>query len=213
MRALHRYFMVILLVNTFASSSAALPIIQEVFYDPAGVDTDDVFTEIYGAPGMSLDGWILQGINGIGGGVYRTVSLTGGVIPADGIFLIVTATAVPGLAAIADFVGNVDWQNGADAVQLLDPTSTVVDALQYGDAGANNAGEGTPAMDVAAGFSLSRDAFGTDTNDNATDFIALASPTPGVGPAPVPEPGTASLVISGLAILAARARRTGRRKS
>jgi hypothetical protein len=163
---------------------------------------------------MSLDGWTRQGINGFNDSVYKTRrSLTGGVIPADRIFVLVTASAAPGLAPKTDSVADVDWQNGPDAAQLLDPTSTIVDALQYGDAGSNNAGEGTPAPDPGAGSSLSRYAFGTETNDNATDFVVLASPTPGVGPAPVPEPGTASLVISGLAILAARARRTGGRES
>jgi hypothetical protein len=49
MRAFHRYFMLIVLVNTLANASAALPIIQEVLYDGPGFDPPNVFTEIYGA--------------------------------------------------------------------------------------------------------------------------------------------------------------------
>lgn len=60
-------------------------------------------------------------------------------------------------------------------------------------------GEGNPAADVS-GLSLSRDQFGTDTNDNATDFSA-STPTPGVGPSPsvVPIPAALPLLLTGLA--------------
>ncbi len=64
----------------------------------------------------------------------------------------------PSTLAARDFIGGTEFQNGADAVQLLRPDSLVADALQYGDAGVNNADEGTPAPDVTPGISLSRDA-------------------------------------------------------
>ena len=152
--------------------------IQEVLYDAVGTEAAGVFTELSGPPGTSLDGWSLAGINGDGGATYRTVSLDGASIPADGILVVATNKAGPGLAAVRDLAGNVEWQNGPDAVQLLNGQQ-VVDALQYGDAGAHNSGEGTPAPRTAAGQSLSRDAAGTDTGDNAADFSVLEVPTPG----------------------------------
>jgi hypothetical protein len=103
------------------------------------------------------------------------------------------------ISGVRDWVANVDWQNGPDAIQLLNGT-TVVDALQYGDAGAFNAGEGAYAVDVASGMSLSRDVFGTDTGDNFSDFSERV-PTPGIGPSVVPIPAAVWLFSSGLGLL------------
>ncbi|MBI2504544.1 MAG: hypothetical protein HYW07_15085 [Candidatus Latescibacteria bacterium] len=174
----------------------AHPIIQEVLYDGPGTDADDVFTEIAGPPGDSLDGWTLIGINGGDGAIYRTVNLTGAVIPVDGVLVIATSVAVGDLLAQRDFVGEVDWQNGPDAVQLRDPQGNIVDALQYGDAGIFNAGEGAPAATVPAGQSLSRDSAGTDTDNNSADFAPLDPPTPGIGPVTGPPAGPTGLVVS-----------------
>ena len=162
-----------------AAPAASQVRIQEVLYDGAGSDVVDVFTELSGPPGTSLDGWSLVGVNGGDGEPYRTVDLSGAAIPADGILVVAASKANPGLAVIRDLTGSVDWQNGPDAVQLRDPNDQIVDALQFGDAGAFNAGEGTPAPTTPAGHSLSRDAAGTDTGDNAADFSVLQVPTPG----------------------------------
>lgn len=200
-----------LLVGSMAApvSAWAGPILNEICYDGSGADADDVFTEIYGDPGLSLSGWSLQGINGADGKAYRKLSLTGATIPSDGVLVIATSSALGAVLSARDFTANVDWQNGPDAVRLLDATGSVVDALQYGNAGSYGAGEGTYAVDVLAGYSLSRDLFGTDTNDNATDFSSLQTPTPGTGPvAPVPEPSTLALLSTGaLGLAAARKRR------
>jgi hypothetical protein len=189
------------------TSSHAIPVIQEVLYDGQGPDALDAFTEIFGDPGMSLHGWSLVGVNGSDGQSYRTVTLDGTVIPKDGILLITTSTAASDLLVTGDFLGEVDWQNGPDAVQLRDPEGKIIDALQYGDAGVNNAGEGTPAIDVSPGWSLSRDLFGTDTDDNLADFMAAASPTPGKGPIPVSEPATLALLTSSILGLIAYGRK------
>ncbi len=71
--------------------------------------------------GMLLDGWSLVGINGTNGNAYLTIDLAGAVIPADGVFVVATASANAAIALAIDWVANVDWQNGPDAVlQLLD---------------------------------------------------------------------------------------------
>ncbi|MCB9729210.1 MAG: lamin tail domain-containing protein [Deltaproteobacteria bacterium] len=161
-------------------AAAATPkvVIQELLYDGPGADADDVFTELMGPPGMSLTGWSLVGINGANGTLYHTVNLDGVVIPSDGILVLATSTANAGVAPYRDVAVDVDWQNGPDAVQLWDATGVMVDALQYGNAGSFNAGEGDYASTTPAGQSLSRDASGTDTDDNATDFT-VGAPTPG----------------------------------
>ncbi|MEJ2138685.1 MAG: hypothetical protein P8Y61_04395 [Gammaproteobacteria bacterium] len=180
-------------------SAQAAVVIQEVLYDGPGTDSDDVFTELYGTPGTDLTGWSLAGINGADGLVYRSIDLSGLVIPEDGIALIATSSANLDLAMERDFIANVDWQNGPDALHLLHGME-IVDALQYGDAGNYNAGEGAFALDVSGAVSLSRDTRGTDSNDNSIDFAA-GDPTPGRGPAVVPVPAAAWLFASGLALL------------
>lgn len=180
-------------------SAQASVVIQEVLYDGPGTDPDDVFTELYGTPGTDLTGWTLSGINGADGQVYRSIDLSGLVIPDDGILVIATSSANLELALERDFIANVDWQNGPDAVQLA-YEGQLADALQYGDAGIYNAGEGAFAPDVSDTFSLSRDQFGTDTDDNLSDFIA-GEPTPGRGPAVVPLPAAAWMFSSGLGLL------------
>lgn len=184
-----------------SGAQGAIISIQEVLYDGPDGDADDVFTELFGSPGTSLTGWSLVGINGFDGILYRSIDLTGNVIPVDGVFVLTTVSANATLAAQSDFTANVDWQNGPDAVQLWNG-ATLIDALQYGDAGIFNAGEGGIALDVAAGISLSRDTLGTDTNDNSADFTA-STPTPGIGPAvaPVPIPAAAWLFGSALGLL------------
>ena len=193
-----------------ARPASAAPIIQAVFYDAVGPDSGAAFTEIFGPAGMSLDGWSLVGINGGTGLPYRTLDLTAAVIPGDHLLVVATSSADLPLATVRDFIANSDWKNGPDAVHLVDPFMVIIDALQYGDAGVNNAGFGSPAVDAPAGSSLSRDLFGTNTGDNASDFM-VGMPSPGVGPTPippqpVPEASTLLLLTCGLLPLVARRR-------
>jgi hypothetical protein len=178
-----------------------------------GPDASSVFTELVAPPSFSFDGWSLVGVNGANGDLYRIIDLTGAVVPADGIFVVATASAMIELARVRDFIANVDWQNGPDAIQLRNALDEIVDALQYGDAGERNAGEGVPASRVAPGQSLSRNEASLDTNDNAADFRESA---PSAGwvreeAVPVPEPSTLALVLVGAAGLVSRRRmRVGR---
>ena len=189
--------LVLALCVSFTAQAAV--VIQEVLYDGPGTDPDDVFTELSGTPGTALDGWSLAGINGADGQVYRTIDLSGLIIPADGIFVIATASANSTLALLRDFIANVDWQNGPDALHLLNGIN-LIDSIQYGDAGIYNAGEGAFAVDVTGAVSLSRDLLGTDSNNNAIDFT-VGAPSPGMGPSVVPIPAAVWLFGSGLGLL------------
>jgi hypothetical protein len=152
-------------------------VLNEVFYDSAGDDAPNIFTELFATPGKDLAGYSLVGVDGNDGSDYRTIPLMG-VVPGDGFYVVATGSAAGEVLDVRDFTGNVDWQNGPDAVQIRQGNNTL-DALQYGNANNNNAGEGAFSPDVAAGHSLSRDAMHADTDDNATDFADLANPTPG----------------------------------
>jgi hypothetical protein len=183
------------------AGARALPLISEVLYDASGSDDGKSFVELYGAPGTSLDGLVLEGVNGANGAVGPVLTLSG-VIPGDG-FFVVADDRGDGASDVAyvDLVLNFDFQNGPDSV-VLRSSDSVLDALGYGVFAADEvfAGEGAPAADAPADASLARAFANVDSDDNAADFVVLDVPTPGTGPlVPVPEPGSAWLLMAGLA--------------
>jgi len=191
-----------------AAPAGALPVISEVFYDAVGTDDGQSFVELYGAAGTSLDGVVIEGVNGADGAVTHTLTLAG-TFGADGLFVVADrtsagATSVAGADLLLDF----DFQNGPDSV-LLRMAGVVFDALGYGSflPGEFNLGEGAPALDAPAGESLARVFANVDTGDNAADFLAGA-PTPGSAALALPEPASAALLGLGMLGLA----RVGRRR-
>jgi len=193
------------LLLLLATASQALPILSEIYYDAPGTDDGQLFVELAGVAGTSLDGFVLEGVNGSNGAVGPTIVLSG-AIGADGLFVVADrmsdgTTLVVG----ADLLANFDFQNGPDSIVLRDG-STILDAVGYGvfSAGEIFAGEGMAAPDVSAGSSLARLFADVDSGNNATDFVVLTTPTPGLADfSPIPEPGAALLLGLGLLGLAA----------
>lgn len=191
-----------------AAPAWSLPLLSEVLYDASGSDDGQSFVEIFGEPGSSLDGLVLEGVNGANGAITLSVALTG-VIPSDGLFVVADGAAGVTQVLGADLIANFDFQNGPDSI-ILRSADAVVDALGYGifDTDPFFAGEGAPAPDVPAGSSLARRFADIDTDDNAADWIALSLPTPGTAPRFfVPEPSAATLLGAGLVLLAHGSRR------
>jgi hypothetical protein len=192
--------------------AAALPLISEVLYDAAGSDDGAVFVELYGAAGSSLDGYVLEGVNGADGSVTGSLALSGS-FPGDGIFVVADAASGGGSGvADADLLLDFDFQNGPDSIVLRDAVGAVVDAVGYGSFAAGDvfAGEGSPAPDPPAGSSIARVFADQDSDDNAVDFQALDTPTPGEAPvSTVPEPAPGLLLATGLAVFGGCGARLG----
>lgn len=203
-------------VGLLTRGAAALPLLSEVYYDAPGSDDGQLFVEISGTPGESLEGFFVEGINGSNGAAGPTITLTG-VIGSNGLFVLADEASGGGTSVLgADLLASFDFQNGPDSI-VLRQGDVVIDAIGYGVFGAGEifAGEGSPAPDVDPGSSLARRFADQDTNDNLADFIVLATPTPGVAElTPVPEPGSALLFGLGLSGLAASGgvRRNGTRR-
>jgi hypothetical protein len=198
-------------LGSTASARASSLWISEVFYDAVGSDDGLSFVEFWGTPGLALDGWMLEGINGADGVIGPAIALAGSV-GADGLFLLADSvsgggSSVPG----ADQLANFDFQNGPDSIVLRDPAAAVADALGYGVFAATDvfAGEGSPAIDPPAGQSLARRFANVDTGNNAADFAALETPTPGSAPL-APEPAAPFALATALCALAALRRRSTR---
>ncbi|HPG26198.1 MAG: PEP-CTERM sorting domain-containing protein [Spirochaetaceae bacterium] len=195
-----------------AGTASALPLLSEVYYDAVGSDDGELFVEIAGRPGTSLEGWVVEGVNGANGAAGPTIVLSG-AIGETGLFVVADQRS-DGTTSIlgADWLANFDFQNGPDSIVLRDG-ERVVDAVGYGVFGVGEffAGEGTPAPDVAPGESLMRRFADVDTDDNASDWIVGTTPSPGMAElAIVPEPGTALLLGLGLAGLASAGGRRDR---
>ena len=193
----------------FTPGAGSALVISELFYDAVGTDDGLSFVEFYGAPGTSLEGLAVEGVNGSGGAVTHSLTLAGAV-PDDGIFVLADGQAgAASLVVGADLVLDFDFQNGPDSI-VLRSGDAVLDALGYGVFAPDDvfAGSGNPAPDAPAGSSLARRFADVNSGDNSADFVVLATPTPGSAPlAGVPEPGTALLLAGGLMGLALGGRR------
>ena len=141
-----KYIYTLLLALLFGATQAQV-VINEVDADQIGTDAAE-FIELYGAPGQSMNGMVMVWFNGAAATSYKTIDLSGNVIPASGYFVIGNA----GVANVnVTFTGNT-LQNGPDGIAIYTATvaawpngtaasaTGLVDALVYGtgDAAATN---------------------------------------------------------------------------
>ena len=92
-----------------AARADATPILSEVYYDAVGSDDAQVFVEIAGAPGTSLEGFFVEGINGTNGAAGPTIMLSG-VIGPSGLFVVADRSSDGSTSvALADLVANFDF--------------------------------------------------------------------------------------------------------
>lgn len=178
-------------VLTPAQKEPVTVVINELFYDAVGSDTDgNLFVELSGTANGDISGYKVVFINGDDGKTSEAVTFPGeAIIPSDGLYVIAdakTGSADATNVATYDLIANFDPQNGPDSVQLLDADGQLVDAVCYGNVAVKIAEnglamcEGEPAPDVASGQSISRAPSVEDAGDNLADFIVGQSPSPGV---------------------------------
>lgn len=167
-------------------------VINEVDYDQPGTDTME-FVELLhtGSSSLDLGRFALVLVNGATGTEYRRVMLSGTLAPGGRVLVANAAvTAPPGVLRFA--LPDNTLQNGdPDGIALLDVTTgRLVDALSYGgridaaritglaDPVSLVEGTSTSARDGGSG-SIGRSPDGRDTDDAASDWRALPTPTPG----------------------------------
>jgi hypothetical protein len=180
--------------NSVAPESITLSklVLNEIYYDAPNADTNgELFIELKGTPEASVSGYKIIFVNGDDGKITDSITLPAEAsVQGSGFYVVadaVTGNADQSSVASADFITNFDPQNGPDAVQLLDNSGELIDAVCYGEVKTKTAENGlamcenSPAPDVSGGKSISRleDAF--DTDDNKADFLINITPSPQSG--------------------------------
>ncbi len=154
-------------------------LINEIFPDPPGDDREGAFVELWSdAVGETLVGYELR-VYGPEGHLLGAISLGRITVPRSGFVLVVP----PGsrLLPAAQAIGRVaDLPDRGGSVVLV-VGEQVVDALAWGRV-EQGFGEGEVASLPPTGHSLSRDGEHWDSQDNMSDFVDMAVPSPGGDP-------------------------------
>ena len=168
--------------------------------ETGGASASDEFAELtnVGAASVDLNGLEVVYVTSTGGTITRKASWTTSLLLAPGRHLLIANTS--GIfAPLADSTYSGGFAATGGAIVLRVIGGAPIDALGWGDA-TNAFVEGSVAAAPAASSSMERKPGGTagntlDTNNNATDFFAQASPNPqSLGSPPVPAPGSSPSV-------------------
>lgn len=159
-------------------------VINEIDYDQPGTDTAEFIEIKNNSPfAVSLDGWVLELVNGNAGGavIYQTITLPAVDLAAGAYFVVCgDAANVPNCDLDVTPDSNL-IQNGAPDAVGLRFNGNLMDAVSYeGNTGAPyTEGSGVGLEDDGVGvFSIARCADGVDTDQNNVDF-AVTAVTPG----------------------------------
>ncbi len=157
-----------------SSGCSGKVVINELQNDgPGGAE----FIELYnnGTCAVPLGGWKIAYASATGGSGVAPVTFASGDSIASKSFLLYGNASFTGTKQgnLVSGLGNNGGQLG-----LLDDKGAVVDAVGYKPGTSGKYTEKSPAPDPGSG-SVGRKADGVDTDDNAADFKAFTTPTPG----------------------------------
>ena len=168
-----------------------------------GASASDEFVEIANMGGADADlaGLEVVYVTSTGGTVTRKATWAASTILAPGRRLLIANTSGV-YASIADATYSGGFAATGGSIVLRVVGGAPVDAIGWGDA-TNAFVEGSPAAAPAAGQSTERRPGGpagntTDTNDNAADWFAQATPNPqnlAAPPVPAPAPSASPTVV------------------
>jgi len=168
-------------LSFFPALSYAAVVINEFDYDQPGTD-DAEFIELYngGGSSVSLDGYVIDLINGSTGSAYRSFDLTGFVLSPNDYFVVCGNTATVANCNFDIGASTNRLQNDNEGIALFNGASLIDSVTYEGVIAPYTEGMlGTIADPGSiAAVSLSRLVNGIDTNMNASDF-ALGCATPG----------------------------------
>ena len=182
MKLLPRIAVLLCLIAWVAWLDAEI-VINEVYYDHPGSDTGYEWIELYnnGIVNEQLQGATLKSAGSTWGNSYTFPAF----VLRPGRYLLVAEEFVPN----AQFYAKLNFENGdtaTDGIRYTSPDGTYTDTVLYCSPNTHALSGDTGivatlfAPDVAAGSSLARRVDGMDSNNCAVDFIAEASPSPGV---------------------------------
>jgi hypothetical protein len=163
---------------TQASADGLPVVINEVFYDPPGKDDGREFVELFNRSDspVCLEWWQFETGNGAYESRWRHEWMGSGsdTIPALGFFVIGEELT----GAAADFITDLDLQNGPDGCRITGPDGRS-DVVGWGDLAYQEYYEGCPAERASSGASIGRDPDGSDSDSNSGDFAVFELPSPG----------------------------------
>lgn len=194
-----------------AGPVSAAVMINEVYYDHPGTDTDHEFIELYnsGKSSVSLDGYRVEW----GSSSFNNkFSLPQGyLIPAGSFFLIGGSQTFSDFGVTPDLIHSFSFPNGGSStvgVRITDGAG-YYDTLLYDSPNTNQLpaaeggwDDGSFAPDVAAGHSLQRIGLGVDTN-LAEDWYDNPQPDPTLRSQPKSVPEASTLWLVGIGLIGA----------
>lgn len=198
----------VLLLNLFVVSAASANVwINEIHYENLGGDTGEFF-EIAGVAGTDLSSYKVLLVNGSGGAVYNTISLSGTI-----------DNEINGYGALAFNPPTI--QNGPpDGIALFGPSDALIQFLSYEGSFTGNGGliDGLISTDIGVfqanntpvGSSLQLTGIGSQFADfTFTGPLSASAGSLNVGQTimAVPEPHSFAMLLAGLGLLGWSVRR------
>lgn len=165
-----------LLAPGFSFGQKEKIVINEVYPDPAGKESEEEWLELYNPQSqpLSLEGWVLKDLSSREY-IFPNVTIEPRgylVIARDKVGFLNLYELNPDLTDL-----NLTLNNAGEVLSLYDSTGALIDQIAWGKVDNSY----SPAPKPREGLSLERQPAGFDSGNSQIDFIVQTEPTPGVG--------------------------------